>query len=64
MVYLGSKAYFSVNMDRIAAAKVDARRVGPKSGNSTEAGSFINKRTQSFSIPEGWEDAILILESS
>ena len=64
MVYLGSKASFSINMDKIAAAKVNARWVDPKSGNSIEVGSFINTGTQSFSTPEGWEDAILILESS
>jgi len=28
------------------------------------AGSFLNTGTQSFSTPEGWEDAILLLESS
>ena len=46
------------------ATTADARWIDPKSGNSTEAGSFINTGTQSFSTPEGWEDAILILESS
>ncbi len=64
MVYLGSKASFSVNMDKIVAAKVDVRWIDPKTGNSTAAGSFLNTDTQSFSTPEGWEDAILILESS
>ena len=64
MVYLGSKASFSIDMDKIVAAKAVARWVDPKSGNSTKIGSFINTGTQSFSTPEGWEDAILILESS
>jgi hypothetical protein len=64
MAYLGNKASFSINMDKIIAAKVDACWVDPKSGNSTEAGSFINTGTQSFSTLDDWEDAILILESS
>ncbi|OHB75858.1 MAG: hypothetical protein A2Z25_01385 [Planctomycetes bacterium RBG_16_55_9] len=63
MVYLGSRASFSINMDKIIAAKVNARWIDPKTGNSTPAGSFSNTDTQSFSTPEGWEDAILILES-
>ena len=62
MVYLGSKASFSVNMDKTVAAKVDARWIDPKTGNATAAGSFSNTGTRSFSTPEGWEDAILILD--
>ncbi len=64
MVYLGSKASFSINMDRIVGAKAEARWTDPKTGESTPAGSFSNTGTQSFSTPEGWEDAILILSSS
>jgi len=64
MVYLGSRASFSINMDKIRTAKVGARWIDPKAGNPTTAGSFLNTGTQSFSTPEGWEDAILILESS
>jgi len=64
MVYLGSRATFSIHMDKIVAAKVDARWIDPKTGNATAARSFLNTGTQSFSTPEGWEDAILILESS
>jgi hypothetical protein len=63
MVYLGSRTSFSINMDKIAAAKVNARWIDPKTGNSTAAGSFLNKGTQSFSTPEGWQDAILIVGS-
>jgi len=64
MVYLGSRASFSIHMDKLVGAKVDARWIDPKTGNSTAAGNFVNTGTQSFSTPEGWEDAILILESS
>jgi hypothetical protein len=64
MVYLGSKASFLINMDKIASAKVDARWIDPKTGSSNAAGTFSNTGTQSFSTPEGWEDAILILAAS
>ncbi len=64
MVYLGSRATFSINMDKISVAKVDAHWIDPKTGNATAAGSFLNTGTQSFSTPEGWEDAILILDLS
>ena len=64
MVYLGSKASFSINMDKIVAAKVNVRWINPKTGNSTAVGNFLNTGTQFFSTPEGWEDAILILKST
>jgi len=64
IVYLGSKASFSISMDKLARAKVDARWIDPKTGDSTVAGSFGNTDVQSFSTPENWEDAILILRSS
>jgi hypothetical protein len=64
MVYLGSKATFSVDMDKIVTANVDACWIDPKTGRSTAAGSFSHTGTLSFSTPEDWEDAILILESS
>lgn len=64
MVYLGSKASFSINMDKLASSKVEARWVDPKTGSSIAAGTFSSTGTQSFSTPEGWEDAILILVAS
>jgi hypothetical protein len=64
VVYLGSRASFSISMDKLAGAKVDARWIDPKTGNATAAGSFLSTGTQSFSTPEGCEDVILILESS
>jgi hypothetical protein len=64
MVYLGSKTSFSVNMDKITPAiKVEAFWIDPKTGDSTPVGSFANTGTQSFSTPETWEDAIIILEA-
>ncbi len=65
MVYLANKADFSINMNKISpAGKVNASWVDPRTGESVSAGSFSNTGVQSFSTPDGWEDALLILESS
>ena len=64
MVYLGSKASFAINMDKIVAATMNAHWIDPMTGNSSGAGSFPNTGTQSFSTPEGWEDAILVFQPS
>jgi hypothetical protein len=62
MVYLADKAAFSVNLSKLGAAKVTARWIDPRTGDSTPAGSFTNAGIQSFSTPTNWEDALLILE--
>jgi hypothetical protein len=62
MVYLGSKASVSINMGKIVTAKVDGHWIDPRTGASTSAGRFDNTGVRSFSTPEDWEDALLILE--
>ena len=64
MVYLGSQASFSINTNKLAAAKVRARWIDPRTGDATPAGSFTNTAVQSFSTPPGWEDALLLLDPS
>jgi hypothetical protein len=65
MVYLGDKTAFSINMNKITAGnKVNAFWVDPKTGDLRLIGDFPNTAVQSFSTPDGWEDAILILEAS
>jgi len=64
MVYLAGKASFSVNMSKITAGnQVNAFWIDPKTGGSVPFGSFSNTGVESFSTPNGWEDAILILEA-
>jgi hypothetical protein len=64
MVYLADKADFSINMNKLSpAGKVNASWLDPRTGESVSAGSFSNAGIQSFSTPEGWEDALLILET-
>jgi len=63
MVYLADAADFSVNMDRLAAGEVKASWVDPRTGDAVPAGTFPNTGQRSFSPPEGWEDALLVLEA-
>jgi hypothetical protein len=52
-------------MDKVAGAdQAKASWIDPRTGDSTSAGKFPNKGVQAFTTPEGWEDALLILESS
>ncbi len=64
MIYLAEKASFSVNMDKMAAAGVSAFWVNPKTGDAAPAGTFPNSGQRSFSTPDGWEDALLVLEAT
>jgi len=65
MIYLGSKSSFSINMNKITEGnKVNAFWIDPKNGDSVPIGSFPNTGVRSFSTPDEWEDAILILETS
>jgi hypothetical protein len=64
MVYLGTKNSFSINMNKIASAKVNAFWVDPKTGDSVPIGTFPNSGVQSFATPAEWEDDILMLEAS
>ncbi len=64
MVYLGSKSSFSINMNKITCGnKVSAFWIDPRTGDPVSIGSFSNKAVESFSTPNGWEDALLILEA-
>ena len=62
MVYLGGKSSFSINMNRIAAGnKLSASWIDPRTGDSVSIGGLSNRAVESFSTPDGWEDALLIL---
>jgi hypothetical protein len=63
MLYLADRASFSVNMNKIAAVKVNVFWVDPKSGDAAPIGHEANTGVKAFTTPEGWEDAILILEA-
>ena len=64
MLYLADKASFSVNMNKIAASKVNVSWVDPRTGEATPLGQEPNTGVKTFTTPEGWEDAVLVLEAA
>jgi hypothetical protein len=64
MVYLGTKATFSLNMGKLTVGnQAKAAWIEPATGKAVAAGVFPNSGVQAFSTPDGWEDALLILEA-
>ena len=64
MVYLADRASFSVNMNQVAGGKASAAWIDPRTGDSTQAGTFPTTGTRDFSTPDGWEDALLLLDAT
>jgi len=63
MVYSASKTSFSINMNKIERDNVNAFWIDPRTGDATFVDSFPNRGVKSFSTPDEWEDAILVLET-
>jgi hypothetical protein len=64
LVYLASKASFSVNMNKLSGGpKVNASWIDPRTGNAVSIGRLANTGVESFSTPDGWEDSLLVLET-
>ena len=65
MVYLADKASLSVNLEKLKGADTaKAFWVDPRSGGAVPVGTCPTAGVKSFSTPDGWEDALLILEAS
>jgi hypothetical protein len=65
MIYLGSRASFSVDMKKVAAGeKVKAFWIDPRDAREVAIGTLSNTSERTFTTPDGWEDALLILEAS
>lgn len=63
MVYLADQASFSVNLDKVkGGSAVKAHWVDPRTGDAKPASPLSNSDVASFTTPDGWEDALLILE--
>jgi hypothetical protein len=63
MAYLGSQASFSIHMNKFTpGSAVTAHWIDPRTGESKAIGSFSSSGVEMFSTPEGWEDALLVLE--
>jgi hypothetical protein len=64
LVYLGAKASCIVDMTKIAGAeRATAFWCDPRNGGSIPLGDFPTDRVERFTTPEGWEDALLIIEA-
>jgi collagenase-like protein with putative collagen-binding domain len=64
LVYLAASAAFSLHMDKLAGAdRATATWIDPRTGRSTPAGIFSTRGVQAFTTPDGWEDALLIVET-
>ena len=65
MAYLGARSSVSINMNKITSGeRVKAFWIDPRDGREQSLGSLPNTSVHSFSTPEGWEDALLILEAA
>ncbi len=64
MLYLADKAQFTVDLGKLSGVKVRGFWFNPKSGEQTAIEPLTNKGTKAFSTPEGWEDALLVLETT
>jgi Protein of unknown function (DUF4038)/Putative collagen-binding domain of a collagenase len=65
MVYLGAKASFSIDLRKLAKGRAaTAFWLDPRNANRLPIETLVNTGTQAFETPAGWEDALLILESS
>ncbi|MFC1718022.1 putative collagen-binding domain-containing protein, partial [Candidatus Poribacteria bacterium] len=62
MAYLADPASVSVRLDKLASS-ADALWIDPRTGESQAAGSFANTGVASFTTPDGWEDALLVLSA-
>jgi len=64
LVYLSGRCAASVRMDRIKTSEAAAASwIDPRSGDRQRIGRFQYADVREFSTPEGWEDALLLLEA-
>jgi hypothetical protein len=65
IAYLGDKTDFSIKLDKLAPGRqISAFWVDPRTGRRELIGALQPTGAPKFSTPEGWEDALLVLEAS
>ena len=64
MLYLADKAEFTVDLSKLSGTRVRGFWCNPQSGEETAIEPLTNKGVKAFSTPEGWEDALLVLETA
>jgi hypothetical protein len=63
LVYLSGGCTASIRMDRVKTSEsVAASWIDPRSGDRQPIGTSQYADVRDFSTPEGWEDALLLLE--
>jgi len=72
MLCLSSQCHVRVNVDRLLTRQVRGTLVNPVSGEEIDAGTYATGnaigavfpewKSQAFSVPGYWEDAVLILD--
>jgi hypothetical protein len=62
MAYLCSQGSVKIRLDVLSRKKCSARWIDPRDGSVMEIGSVTNSGEKSFTVPAGWEDAVLIIE--
>ena len=63
MVYFAEPGQCAVRMGKVKGGAVRASWVDPRSGTASVEGTFPNRGVQSFTVPGGMEDALLLLEA-
>jgi len=64
MVYMADKGTVTVDMAKLKVAKAKAVWIDPRTGDGLVAGEHQSSGTKSFSTPDGWEDALLVIEAA
>ncbi len=72
MIYLSSQCHVLIHLDKILTRRVQVTWVDPRTGEQRDAGTyatgnltgsiFPQPKSQWFSVPGHWEDAVLILD--
>lgn len=63
--YLPGKGRIDINMDKIISiGLISAVWINPATGDRTVIGKFNNSGIQTFTVPEEWNDALLLLEGA
>jgi hypothetical protein len=64
LAYLSQSTTISIKLDKITADRnVEASWIDPVTGVRKKIGRFANDGIQRFTTPEGWQDALLLLET-
>jgi hypothetical protein len=65
LVYLSSRTTVEIRMDGVTAStRIEAAWIDPTNGKQVPIGRFSTTGVHSFSPPDGWEDACLLLEAT